>query len=988
MKRLSLYALVILLGLAFVIPSTPSLSAGTLKVTSPNGGNKWKTGKRYAIKWSKGNAGTHVKIQLLKSNKHYKWVSKKTKNDGKHPWKVPVSVATGSAYKIKIVSTKNKKVFDKSNKNFTITKTGDDGGDDDDTDSPAVSLPNGGESWSTGKKYAIKWAKGNAGKFVKIQLLKSGKHHKWITKKTRNDGKHPWKVPDSVTTGSAYTVKITSRTKKTVTDTSNANFTITNASGGDDNSLEMISPNGGESWKKGDVVSIEWEKGTVTGDVRLFLYKSGKRYKTIARSTTNDGLQRWSIPTNMATSSAYKVRVQSKANAKQYDDSDSNFTIAGGTSTTPTVSLSCNSSSASESGGKITCTLELSSSTTKTVTVKTSYSGTATAGTDYSGNKTTHTIAAGKTSTSWKLTGKSDTKTEGNETIVINVTSVTNATESGTQRETLTLTDGKSKTPTISLSCNSSSASESGGKITCTLELSSSTTKTVTVKTSYSGTATAGTDYSGNKTTHTIAAGKTSTSWKLTGKSDTKTEGNETIVINVTSVTNATESGTQRETLTLTDGKSKTPTISLSCNSSSASESGGKITCTLTLSKSTTKTVTVKTSYSGTATAGTDYSGNKTTHTIAAGKTSTSWTLTGKSDSETEGNETIVINVTSFTNATEGDNQKETLTLTDVKSESTITVSSPNGGEKWTGGNKYWIKWDKVDSTGRVKIELLKSGTTALVISNNAKNVGRRKWKIPSSLETDESYKIKITSTTDNGNTDSSDSNFTITKAGTTPTVSLSCTPDSVSEDDGEITCTLSLSKNTSANVIVEMAYSGTATAGTDYSARGGYRRVIKRNWTSNSWTLTGKSDSETEGNETIIVDISSVTNAIEDGTQQATLTLEDADAPSVSLSCTPDSVSEDDGEITCTLSLSKNTSANVIVEMAYSGTATAGTDYSARGGYRRVIKRNWTSNSWTLTGKSDSETEGNETIIVDISSVTNAIEDGTQQATLTLTEP
>ena len=874
MKRLSLYALVILLGLAFVIPSTPSLSAGTLKVTSPNGGNKWKTGKRYAIKWSKGNAGTHVKIQLLKSNKHYKWVSKKTKNDGKHPWKVPVSVATGSAYKIKIVSTKNKKVFDKSNKNFTITKTGDDGGDDDDTDSPAVSLPNGGESWSTGKKYAIKWAKGNAGKFVKIQLLKSGKHHKWITKKTRNDGKHPWKVPDSVTTGSAYTVKITSRTKKTVTDTSNANFTITNASGGDDNSLEMISPNGGESWKKGDVVSIEWEKGTVTGDVRLFLYKSGKRYKTIARSTTNDGLQRWSIPTNMATSSAYKVRVQSKANAKQYDDSDSNFTIAGGTSTTPTVSLSCNSSSASESGGKITCTLELSSSTTKTVTVKTSYSGTATAGTDYSGNKTTHTIAAGKTSTSWKLTGKSDTKTEGNETIVINVTSVTNATE--------------------------------------------------------------------------------------------------------------------------------------------------------------------------------------------------------------------------------GDNQKETLTLTDVKSESTITVSSPNGGEKWTGGNKYWIKWDKVDSTGRVKIELLKSGTTALVISNNAKNVGRRKWKIPSSLETDESYKIKITSTTDNGNTDSSDSNFTITKAGTTPTVSLSCTPDSVSEDggeiictlslsnstsekvtvemaysgtatagtdykgvyearyfkpyrtssswtitgkgdsdanegnetiivdissvtnaiedgtqqatltledadapsvslsctpdsvsedDGEITCTLSLSKNTSANVIVEMAYSGTATAGTDYSARGGYRRVIKRNWTSNSWTLTGKSDSETEGNETIIVDISSVTNAIEDGTQQATLTLEDADAPSVSLSCTPDSVSEDDGEITCTLSLSKNTSANVIVEMAYSGTATAGTDYSARGGYRRVIKRNWTSNSWTLTGKSDSETEGNENIVVDIDTVTNAIEDGTQQASLTLTD-
>ena len=55
--------------------------------------------------------------------------------------------------------------------------------------------------------------------------------------------------------------KITSRTKKPVTDTSNSTVTITNASGGDDDdddSLEVISPYGGENWKKGDVVSNEW----------------------------------------------------------------------------------------------------------------------------------------------------------------------------------------------------------------------------------------------------------------------------------------------------------------------------------------------------------------------------------------------------------------------------------------------------------------------------------------------------------------------------------------------------------------------------------------------------------------------------------------------------------------------------------------------------------------------------------------------------------
>jgi len=108
--------------------SSSAWSAGTLKVTTPNGGQKWTTGKSYAIKWTKGKAGATVKIQLLKSNKHYKWISKKTKNDGKHTWKIPSTVVTSSAYKIKITSVKNKKIFDTSNKTFKITKAAGGGG--------------------------------------------------------------------------------------------------------------------------------------------------------------------------------------------------------------------------------------------------------------------------------------------------------------------------------------------------------------------------------------------------------------------------------------------------------------------------------------------------------------------------------------------------------------------------------------------------------------------------------------------------------------------------------------------------------------------------------------------------------------------------------------------------------------------------------------------------------------------------------------------
>ena len=109
MKRL----LAVLLVCGIVLPTTAVFAAKdepddenkSPTVTSPKGGESWKTGTTRVIKWSVGSGFNFVKIQLLKSDEHYKWVSTKTKNDGKHSWTIPSTVATGSAYKIKITST-------------------------------------------------------------------------------------------------------------------------------------------------------------------------------------------------------------------------------------------------------------------------------------------------------------------------------------------------------------------------------------------------------------------------------------------------------------------------------------------------------------------------------------------------------------------------------------------------------------------------------------------------------------------------------------------------------------------------------------------------------------------------------------------------------------------------------------------------------------------------------------------------------------------
>ena len=114
--------------------------------------------------------------------------------------------------------------------------------------------------------------------------------------------------------------------------------------------------------------------------------------------------------------------------------------------TLPTVSLACATASISEDGGTSECTLTLSKTYSQAVTVTVAYSGSATAGTDYSGNTTSHTISAGSTTTSWTITGLNDNSGggggdngESDETIVIDIASVTNGTEQNTQTASISL---------------------------------------------------------------------------------------------------------------------------------------------------------------------------------------------------------------------------------------------------------------------------------------------------------------------------------------------------------------------------------------------------------------------------------------------------------------------------------------------------------------------------------------------------------------------
>jgi hypothetical protein len=126
------------------------------------------------------------------------------------------------------------------------------------------------------------------------------------------------------------------------------------------------------------------------------------------------------------------------------------------------------------------------------------------------------------------------------------------------------------------------------------------------------------------------------------------------------------------------------------------------------------------------------------------------------------------IRVTSATNAAYSDISDGIFTIVGPPPP-TISVTSPNGGESFTAGSMQTIQWTYTGNPGPgLKIELLKGGGVATTISYftwiGSAGSGSYNWFIPSTQASDSDYQMKITSATNSDYTDTSDSNFTISK--------------------------------------------------------------------------------------------------------------------------------------------------------------------------------------------------------------------------------
>ncbi len=133
------------------------------------------------------------------------------------------------------------------------------------------------------------------------------------------------------------------------------------------------------------------------------------------------------------------------------------------------------------------------------------------------------------------------------------------AYSAGSYTTTLTVT----AYPSITLSASSTSPAESAGSVNLTATASHAFNQDITVNLSYSGTATSGVDYT-QISSLVITTGNTTKTSALSISEDATEEVNETIIVDISTVSNGTESGTQQQTITIVDNDQTIPSVAIS----------------------------------------------------------------------------------------------------------------------------------------------------------------------------------------------------------------------------------------------------------------------------------------------------------------------------------------------------------------------------------------------------------------------------------------
>uniref|UniRef100_UPI003F4C27A9 putative Ig domain-containing protein n=1 Tax=Xanthomonas cannabis TaxID=1885674 RepID=UPI003F4C27A9 len=216
-------------------------------------------------------------------------------------------------------------------------------------------------------------------------------------------------------------------------------------------------------------------------------------------------------------------------------------------------------------------------------------------------------------------------------------------------------------------------------------------------------------------------------------------------------------------------------------------------------------------------------------------------------------------------------------------------------------------------------------------------------------------------------------------------TASIAVSPVNRSEDSGAaFVYTVTLSQTNTSATTVNLARSGTATSGTDYTGAVS-SVVVPANASSASFSVTPIADGVVEPDETVTFSVANGTGYSPGSPASATATIVNDDITTASIAVSPASVAEDGGtNLTYTVTLTNPSSTAVSIGFSVGGTATSGTDFAAVNS-PLVIPAGQTSGSIVIDPTADATSEPDETVVITLNAGSGYVVGSPNSATGTI---
>lgn len=653
------------------------------------------------------------------------------------------------------------------------------------------------------------------------------------------------------------------------------------------------------------------------------------------------------------------------------------------------------------------------------VVIKYSVRGSATEENDYVPLDGQVTIKAGESTATINLTAVDDGILENNETVIVQLDRIMNGNKQfiigSNDSAQIKIIDTDSAE--VSIAATDSLALENGNNGTFTVTLSKVADHDIVVNYTVTGDAVAGQDYKALSGQVTIEAGDTSAEIILKGLNDSVLEDNESVTVTLESVVsesgdNINISSNNASTVIISD--TDTATVSVSQNTDVVNEGSGSVNSgefTVSLSKVSDTDTVINYSVSGDATSGSDYTALSGQVTIAAGETSANIDIVALDDNILEDNESVTITLDSIASGDSDisihNNNTGTIVISDtdtaevsILATDTVAVDAPtliNNAEFTVNLSKssstdtvinYSVSGDATSGSDYTAL----SGEVTIAAGETSADINIVALH-DNILEDNESVTITLDRIVSGDNEISIGSNnsstVTITDTDMSEVTIVATDTLAIEGISGESSAefTVSLSKASDTDTVINYSVSGDAISGSDYTALSG-QVTIAAGETSAVISVSSLDDSVVELNESVTItlnDIASGDDNISIGSLNSdTVIISDLEAGSnmVSIVANDSSASEtsllfpNDGQFT--VSLSDVSATDTVINYTISGTANNGVDFDQLSG-QVTIEAGKVSANIDIDVLSDNIIEGTESVIVQLDS----IESGSNQITI-----